>query len=212
MPLPALALPIAGGVFSAASQWFGNRSRRKEARRDRAFQERMSSTQWQRGVADMEAAGINPALAYQQGGASSPSGAMAQQDDIAGDSIGTALAVQTQQKQIKLLEEQGRTQSALARKTAAEAVTATRSAEMDTANWAYYFNHDGSAKPALTRLLASNDAGRRGGNAQSVNQAENLRLNQSELRAVSRLFDSMGSGASGFTRVLPLLQTLLSRR
>lgn len=54
-----------------------------QAQKQMDFQERMSSTSWQRGVADMRRAGINPMLAFSQGGASSPSGSAASASQIA---------------------------------------------------------------------------------------------------------------------------------
>lgn len=118
MPLPWAAI---GTGAVAAGKWIGdqvarygqsalaykgirdtNKSREREAQRNRDFQERMSNTAWQRGVRDMELAGLNPALAYGQGGASSPSGSMATGlESPEGAAVNTALAAKLQRAQIK---------------------------------------------------------------------------------------------------------------
>lgn len=60
----------------------------EETQKNRDWQEMMSNTQYQRAMADMKKAGLNPILAYRQGGAGTPSGATASGYAMSGASSG----------------------------------------------------------------------------------------------------------------------------
>lgn len=85
----------AGSIFNGALNFWGqeraNQANQAEAEKNRQFQERMSSTSYQRGMADMKAAGLNPILAFGQGGASSPSGSTATVSSSTEKAVASAL-------------------------------------------------------------------------------------------------------------------------
>jgi hypothetical protein len=86
---------IIPGLVGGALNYFGakqaNQANKKLAREQMAFQERMSNTAYQRTVADMEAAGINPMLAYMQGGASTPGGSSATMENEMASAVNSAV-------------------------------------------------------------------------------------------------------------------------
>lgn len=69
---------VGSGLGAYIDQDQANQYNSGQAADLRAWQERMAGSAYQRSMADMRAAGLNPMLAYSQGGASVPTGAMAQ--------------------------------------------------------------------------------------------------------------------------------------
>lgn len=108
----AAAIGAAGGLLEAGISGLGqhsaNRANVRLSREQMAFQERMSSTAYQRSVQDMRLAGLNP-LYWLKGGATTPGGSLPHTENIAQGVRGTtgkALEARINAATVKNLEVQ----------------------------------------------------------------------------------------------------------
>ena len=79
-----------------------------EAAKSREWQQNMRQTQYQTAVSDLKAAGLNPMLAYQQGGSGTPTGATASNQSMPqiGNKMAAALNASAQAAQIMNIKAQ----------------------------------------------------------------------------------------------------------
>lgn len=120
---------LVGGILGNKSAADAARENREfqsaEADKQMAFQERMSNSAYTRSMADMKRAGLNPMLAYSQGGASTPSGAAgsgsaAVVSDALGKGISSAIEARRLQRELEATKSQTDLNAAAAKTQAAQ--------------------------------------------------------------------------------------------
>lgn len=216
--MPAWLLPAAtaavGAVTSALGQKSANDANLKIAREQMSFQREMSNTSVRRRFADLEAAGINPMLAGDMS-ASTPGGASAQMQNVgasAPEAVSSARASLMAKKQLRLLDVQTSKTVAEGQRAHSEAVSARLSERMLEGRRAVYFEPSGRPRQALKDLAVSEHSAGLASSAQSISRAEIARLSIPEQKAMSELFESLGSSGKGVQTFMPLLLSLLRNR
>lgn len=124
-------IPAVGGLLGGL---FQNSAQQASADKQMKFQERMDNTKYQRTMADMKAAGLNPMLAYSQGAGSAPSGAQAQMSNVTDSAVRAAQGSVSSAAQANLMKEQLNNLSADTKLKMSQAATAVENAKLLNAN------------------------------------------------------------------------------
>jgi hypothetical protein len=89
---------VASAIAGLVGTHLTNKANKAISARQMAFQREMSNTAYQRGMADMKKAGLNPMLAFSKGGASTPQGASIPAQDYAAGAANIANVMANTQK------------------------------------------------------------------------------------------------------------------
>ncbi|AZL82888.1 DNA pilot protein [Apis mellifera associated microvirus 28] len=134
------ALDLIPGIGDARAQDSANKQNLKLDQMNRQWMENMSNSAYQRAMTDMKKAGLNPMLAYQQGGASVPNTAAPQLGAASKTRLADAglqaftgiSAARTQQQQAQTAQAQVESSTKLQTAQTAKEVAQTRQTMVDT--------------------------------------------------------------------------------
>lgn len=169
---------IGGGLDGMLSQQATNSQNADMAQSQMDFQAYMSNTSYQRAVADMKAAGLSPMLAYHQGGASTPVGAMATMQNPATSGAQVAGTYsQIAQNAANLENIKADTTLKGAQTHAAEAQASAAEAAANQSAWSAYYGGE-KASQDIKESSARVDSGMYGASAAESNARAELVNNQ----------------------------------